>query len=109
MPRLEVFARQIAGCCRFGVGRERTRAKFTIGEGASMRFTGILALAAFACTSGIAAAASFTYNVNDVFSNFSVMGTITTDTDSGVLATSDITAWDLTLNDGTKILVINPG
>ncbi len=56
----------------------------------------------------LAHAASFTYNVNDQFSNFSVTGTITTDKNSGSLATGDITGYNLTLDDGNKTLLLNP-
>ncbi|MDW5265629.1 MULTISPECIES: PEP-CTERM sorting domain-containing protein [Acidobacteriaceae] len=56
----------------------------------------------------LARADSFTYTFNDTFSGFSVMGTITTDTNSGVVATSDITSYDIMLNDGTSTLSLTP-
>jgi hypothetical protein len=52
----------------------------------------------------MAHADSFTYNLNQSFANFGVMGSITTDIDSGVLTTSDITGYNLTLADGTRTL-----
>ncbi|MEO6816155.1 MAG: hypothetical protein ABI177_05590, partial [Edaphobacter sp.] len=52
----------------------------------------------------LAHADSFTYNVNDNFSGFSVIGTITTDINSGILSDADITDYNLVLNDGTSML-----
>lgn len=49
-------------------------------------------------------ASSFVYNLDVVLSGGTVTGTITTDTDSGVLATSDIVDYNLLLNDGSNTL-----
>lgn len=57
----------------------------------------------------LAHADSFTYNLNDTFATFSVTGTITTDTNSGVVGTSDITGYNIFLNDGTSTLNLTPG
>ena len=56
-----------------------------------------------------AQAATYTSNVSDSFPNFSVMGTIQTDLNSGSLLTADITGYSLTLNDKTQTLTITPG
>jgi hypothetical protein len=66
----------------------------------------IIAAAAVVLMPSLAHADSFTYIVNDKFATFSVDGTITTDADSGTLKTSDITGFSLTLNDGTKTLLL---
>jgi hypothetical protein len=52
----------------------------------------------------LAHADAFNYVVNDNFTGFSVMGTITTNTDSGVVSDSNITNYNLVLNDGTSTL-----
>lgn len=51
-----------------------------------------------------ARASSFVYNLDVSLTGGTVTGTITTDSDSGVLATSDILDYDLTLNDGINTL-----
>ncbi len=60
-----------------------------------------LLLASILAIPVIASAAPITYNVNNVFSTFSVNGTITTDGNLGTLASSDITGYSLTLADPT--------
>ncbi len=67
-----------------------------------MRLKLIAALAALPmlAISGIAFAAPITYNVNNVFSNFSVTGSITTDGTLGTLATADITNFNLNVTNG---------
>ena len=57
----------------------------------------------------LAHADSFTYNLNDTFASFSVTGTITTDTNSGVVGTSNITGYNIFLNDGISTLNLTPG
>lgn len=49
-------------------------------------------------------ASSFVYNLDVVLLGGTVTGTITTDSDSGVLAASDIVDYNLMLNDGTNTL-----
>jgi len=56
----------------------------------------------------LAHADNFTYNVNDAFTGFSVMGTITTDINTGVVSMADITDYNLVLNDGTSMLNLTP-
>jgi hypothetical protein len=56
-----------------------------------------------------ASAATLTYNVSRTIGTGSVMGTITTDGTFGTLSTGNITAWSLTLNDGTNSFVANQG
>lgn len=51
----------------------------------------------------IAHADSYVYAVTQQFSAFSVSGTITTDTNIGVLAINDITDFNLTLSDGVNV------
>ena len=60
-----------------------------------------LLLASILAIPGIALASPVTYNVNNVFSTFSVNGTITTDGNLGTLASSDITGYSLTLANAT--------
>lgn len=74
-----------------------------------MRLRTLIAATTLALTPLLAHADSFTYNLNDVFSNFSVMGTITTDTDSGVVASSNITDYNLMLSAGAAMLNLTPG
>ena len=56
----------------------------------------------------LANASPITYSVDNVFSNFSVVGSITTDGQTGVLQTSDITGYTLTLTDSFKTQTITP-
>lgn len=74
-----------------------------------MRLRTLLAASVALLVPVVAHADSFTYNFNQTFSNFSVTGTITTDSDSGFLQTSDITGYNLVLNDGTNTLNLTPG
>lgn len=74
-----------------------------------MRFRNFLAASALLLLPVFAHADSFTYNFNDHFTAFSVTGTITTDTNSGVVGTSDITDYNILLNDGTSTLTLTPG
>ncbi|HEV2709977.1 MAG TPA: PEP-CTERM sorting domain-containing protein [Edaphobacter sp.] len=74
-----------------------------------MRFRNLATVASlFLLLPLLAHADDFTYNLNDAFAGFSVMGTITTDTDSGVLSSSNITGYDITLNDGSATLILTP-
>ncbi len=73
-----------------------------------MRLRDLFAASFLLVVSTLAHAASFNYNVNDQFETFSVTGSLTSDINSGALATNDITDWNLTLNDGTQTLVITP-
>jgi hypothetical protein len=57
----------------------------------------------------LAHADSFTYTLNDHFASFSVTGTITTDIDSGVVATGNIIGYNLLLDDGVSTLTLMPG
>jgi PEP-CTERM motif-containing protein len=74
-----------------------------------MRLRNLVAASALLLLPVLAHADSFTYNFNDHFAGFSVTGTITTDTNSGVVATSDITGYNILLNDGTSTLNLTPG
>ena len=50
-----------------------------------------------------------TYDVNQIFGSAgSAVGTITTDGTLGVLNTSNITSWDLTLTDGSSVTTLTP-
>ncbi|WP_353069504.1 PEP-CTERM sorting domain-containing protein [Tunturibacter empetritectus] len=60
-----------------------------------------LLLSSLLAIPGIAAASPITYTLNNVFSTFSVSGTITTDGALGTLASSDITGYNLTVSNGT--------
>lgn len=74
-----------------------------------MRFRNLAAAASVLLLFPILAHADdFTYNFNDVFPGFSVMGTITTNTDSGVLANSNITSYNITLKDASDTLNLTP-
>jgi hypothetical protein len=73
-----------------------------------MRLRNLIAASVLVLTPILARADSFTYNFNDAFSGFSVMGTITTDTNSGVVASGDITGYNLVLDDGTATLNLTP-
>jgi hypothetical protein len=68
------------------------------------RFRNLITISILALLPALAHADSFTYNLNDSFSTFNVTGTITTDSDSGSLSTSDITGYDIFLNDGSHSL-----
>lgn len=74
-----------------------------------MRFRNLATASVLLLLPLIAHADNFTYNLNDVFPGFSVMGTIMTDTNSGVLNSSDITGYDILLNDGSATLNLTPG
>lgn len=74
-----------------------------------MRFRIFLAASALLLLPVFAHADSFTYNFDDHFTAFSVTGTITTDTNSGVVGTSDVTGYNILLNDGTSTLTLMPG
>ena len=64
---------------------------------------GLLSLAQFAY------AAPIMYSVNQTFGPGSAVGTITTDGTIGTLASADIIAWSLTLNDGTNTVLVQTG
>lgn len=72
-----------------------------------MRLT-LLGIAALCMFSAAAHASSFTYTVSDNYPTFSVLGTITTDNDMGLLRISDITDFKLTLSDGTDYETLTP-
>lgn len=74
-----------------------------------MRFRSFLAASVVLLMPVVAHADSYTYNFNQTFSLFSMTGTITTDSDSGKLYKSDITGYDLVLNDGSNTLTLTPG
>lgn len=74
-----------------------------------MRLRNLVAAFALLLFPVLAHADSFTYNFNDHFSSFSVTGTITTNTNSGALATNNITDYNILLNDGTSTLTLTPG
>ncbi len=61
----------------------------------------VLLLASLLAVPGIAAASPVTYTVDNVFSTFSVTGTITTDGNLGTLSSADITGYALTLANAT--------
>ncbi len=67
-----------------------------------------LLLASVLALPGLASAAPITYTVSNIFSNFSVSGTITTDGTLGVLQSADITGYNLTLTDSFKTQTITP-
>ena len=68
------------------------------------RLRNLITICILALVPALAHADSFTYNFTDSFASFNVTGTITTDLSSGTLATSDITAYNIFLNDGSKTL-----
>jgi hypothetical protein len=74
-----------------------------------MVFRKLVAASALLLLPVLARADNFTYNFNDHFAAFSVTGTITTDTNSGVVGTSDITNYNILLNDGASTLTLTPG
>lgn len=69
-----------------------------------MRLKMVIAVVALSFLPICAHASSFVYNLDVVLSGGTVTGTITTDANSGVIATSDILDYDLTLNDGSHVL-----
>jgi hypothetical protein len=69
-----------------------------------MRFRNLATASVLLLFPLLAHADNFTYNFNDSFAGFSVMGTITTNTDSGILDNSNITGYNIVLNDGTSTL-----
>lgn len=69
-----------------------------------MYLRNLIAISILALAPVLAHADSFTYTLNDNFASFSVTGTITTDSNSGSLATGDITAYNIFLNDGSNSL-----
>lgn len=68
------------------------------------RFRNLITICILGLLPALAHASSFTYNFTDSFSSFNITGTITTDLNSGTLASSDITAYNIFLNDGSKSL-----
>lgn len=68
------------------------------------RLRNLITISILALAPVLAHADSFTYNISDSFANFNVNGTITTDSNSGSLSTSDITSYDIFVNDGTSSL-----
>lgn len=73
-----------------------------------MRLRDIIAASTLALLPLLAHADSFTYNVTQNFAAFDVSGSITTDTNSGILTSSDITGYNLTLFDGSQTLNLTP-
>ena len=70
-----------------------------------MKFLGVIAFMAGLST---LPAAATTYNISESAFSLSVLGTITTDGDTGVLSAADITSWSLTVSgDGTPITLNN--
>ena len=65
-----------------------------------MKIKSLLAALSIVGLTSAATAAPLTYNVNRVISSGSVSGIVTTDGTFGALATANVTAWSLTLNDG---------
>ncbi len=78
-------------------------------ERTDMHFRNLVAASALLLLPVLAHADSFTYNLDDHFASFSVTGTITTDTDSGVVGTGNITGFNLLLNDGISTLTLMTG
>ena len=68
-----------------------------------------LALGALLLAPLCARAASTTYNIDLVGPSASATGTITTDGHTGVLSTSDILSFDLTLSNGTATETLSSG
>jgi hypothetical protein len=54
-------------------------------------------------------ATTITYKVNITFGSDSVIGTITTDGNIGLLTQTDISSWNLTVSDGTNSFDLTPG
>ncbi|HUZ95317.1 MAG TPA: PEP-CTERM sorting domain-containing protein [Edaphobacter sp.] len=52
----------------------------------------------------LARADDFTYNLDDNFTGFTVTGSITTNTDSGILTRSNITGYNIEVSDGSSML-----
>lgn len=73
-----------------------------------MRLRNLVTATALVLMPLLARADTYTYNLNDSYPGFSVTGTITTDTDSGVVAYADITNYNIVLNDGTSTLNLTP-
>ena len=71
-----------------------------------MKLRTLFVALAIAVVPMLAMATDYTYNVNYNFGTFTVNGTITTDTNSGVLSSGDIVDWNLVLNDGTQTLTL---
>jgi hypothetical protein len=69
-----------------------------------MRFRTLATVSVLLLFPLLAHADDFTYNFNDSFMGFSVMGTITTNANSGILNSSNITGYEIVLNDGTDTL-----
>lgn len=72
------------------------------------RLASIFFFSALLCSRS-AHADTFTYYVNDVYSSFSVNGTITTNINSGTIFAANITAFSLTTSDGTRTELLNTG
>lgn len=68
------------------------------------RFRTMATAVVFSLLPMCAHASSFVYNLDVMLSGGTVTGTITTDSDSGVIAMSDIVDYNLVLNDGTNTL-----
>ncbi len=73
-----------------------------------MRYS-LLLVAGIAGLAIPASAAPITYTVNQTFSNFSVVGTIVTDGNLGVLNGTDVTGYSLTVTDTAGSKVLNYG
>lgn len=66
-----------------------------------MKIKSLLAALSLVGLASAATAAPLTYNVSRLIGIGSVAGTVTTDGTFGVLSTANVTAWSLTLNDGS--------
>ncbi len=69
-----------------------------------MRFRMLVAAIALSLLPMCAHASDFVYNLDVLLAGGTVMGTITTDANSGVIATGDIVDYNLILNDGSRTL-----
>ena len=74
-----------------------------------MKLKSALVTLSIAGLTAAASAAPLTYNVARTIGAGSVAGIITTDGTFGVLATANVTAWSLTLNDGIGSFAITEG
>jgi opacity protein-like surface antigen len=71
-----------------------------------MNLKSLLAALSLVGLASAATAAPLTYNVSRLIGIGSVAGTVTTDGTFGVLASANVTAWSLTLNDGSASFAI---
>jgi PEP-CTERM motif len=79
-------------------------------KGSEMKFNPLLATVALGATLGLAGTAHSTTYVYDLVGSLTsgeATGSITTDTNSGVIALADIAAWNITVNAGNGAVNLN--